>query len=189
MARPTMESLITRLRALLNGDAQLTDDDLQVLLDDQALVVDALLIPRTPFWREHVAPYDNLEASATVYVGYDTALTKGVDYTIDLQRGIVTTPVAERRGLKLLGYAYDLNAAAAAGWERIAARYVGAFDFSTTLGGSYQRAQQHAQALTQAQRYRALAWPRVATVDRADTPGHGADTADRLLDGWRKALV
>lgn len=186
MARPTMTTLIGRLRELLADDAELTDDRLEVLLDDHATSLDVALVPRAPFYTRHESPFEHLEDGATVYVGYNTALTVDVDYTIDLQRGIVTTPAADYRGLRLFGTAYDLHAAAADGWELIASRYVGQFDF-TDAGNQYIRSQQHKQARAQAARHRAQAWAAVATVERSDS-GQPSGAADRILDGFRRSF-
>jgi hypothetical protein len=101
--------------------------------------------------------------------GSTTMLVADTDYTIDLQRGIVITPSSDYRALSLQGVAYDLNAAAAAGWERIAGRYALEFAFSSA-GSSYSRHQQIEGAQKMAMHYRAKAWPKVSTVDRADTP-------------------
>jgi hypothetical protein len=166
-----MSALIARVRALCNGDTALTDDDIQVLLDDVAYPVDAPLIPMEPFATRLIGPYPNLEAGAVVYVaGTSTPLVEGTDYTIDLQRGMVTTPVARRDALRIQGTAYDVFAAAAAGWDRIAARYTLEFDF-TSVEGSYSRSQQLALCQRMAAQYRARAWPHTITVDRDDALG------------------
>lgn len=187
MARSSMADLIARLRALLAGDATLTDDDLQTMLDDHAVSVDVFLLPRAPFYTRHEGPYENLEDGAVVYVGYNTALAETTDYTIDLQRGIVTTPAADYRGLRLFATAYDLHAAAGDGWELIASRYVGQFDF-TDAGNQYVRSQQHRQALEQAARHRAQAGASVATVRRSDSGTASDGTAARMLDGFRRSF-
>jgi hypothetical protein len=65
---------------------------------------------------------------------------------------------------------YDLNIGAAEGWRWKAAAVAGKVDFSAD-GGSYQRSQQHAMCLAQAQAYArkvAVALPVVSTlVDEA----------------------
>jgi len=166
-----MTALVARVKALCNGDATLTDDDYQTLLDDRVVVVDALLTPRVPFYTEHVAPFENLESGSAckIFYGFNTLLIENTDYTADYQRGIFTTPAADYRGLRVLGKAYDLSAAAADGWERIAARYALEFDFSD-VEGSYKRSQQSETCLKMAKRYRKKAWAIGSTVERADTP-------------------
>lgn len=185
MARATMAALIADLRAKVNGDATFTDDDLERLLDAHAMSVDIRLEPRPPFYREHRAPVAPWEEGALVYIGYAEELELGTDYTIDLLRGIVTTPAAEHRSIFIQGTAYDLNAAAADGWERIAGRHVGEFDFSANEA-SHRRSQTHEQALRQAETFRGRAWARTSTVDRADQTGRGS-RGDELLDGFRRA--
>ena len=166
--RPTMSHLIARLRKLLADDTTFSDFDLLELLDDHSVVVDSYLEPQPPFFTEHVAPFENLELAAKVYVGYNTLLTVDVDYTADYQRGIFTTSAADYRGLKLLGKAYDVNAAAADGWDRIASRSASAFDWSD-VEGSYKPSQARDYASSQASRFRARAWARSRTIERHDT--------------------
>ena len=168
MARSTMTNLIARVRAMCAGDTTLTADDYQTLLDDHAVVVDSYLEPQPPFYLDHISPFENLEAGAKVYYGYNTLLTVTTDYTIDLQRGIVTTVAADYRGLKILGYAYDINAAAADGWELIANRSAGLFAWSD-VEGSYHPEQAREFATDQAKRYRAKAWAMCRTIERHDT--------------------
>jgi hypothetical protein len=180
-----MAALIARTKGLCGGDTQISDDDYQQLLDDHAFVVECALAQRPPFFTQHQSPFENLEAGAVVYTGYNTPLVEGVDYTIDLQRGIVTTPQANYQVISIQGMAYDINAAAADGWERIAARHVGAFDLSAD-GSSLRRSQAHDQALLQAATYRAKAWAVTTTVDRADTPGQ--THAEHLLQSFRQTF-
>lgn len=168
MARSTMASLIARVRALVGGDTVLSDDDIQTLLDDHAILVDSYLTPRPPFYATHVSPFENLETGALVYFGYNTLLILTTDYTIDAQRGIVTTLASDYRGLKLLGYAYDINGAAADGWESIASRSASLFAWSD-VEGSYHPEQARAFATEQACRYRAKAWAVSRTIERHDT--------------------
>lgn len=167
MARSSMAALIARLRGLLAGDTVLTDDELQDMLDEHVLWISAPLYTEDPY-TEHRASYTNLEAGARVFVA-GLNLLEGTDYVIDAARGIVTTATPDHRRLYIQGRAYDLNAAAADGWERIAARDVGSYDFSSNNLSS-NVSQKHRQALAQADTFRAKAWPRVATVERADTP-------------------
>jgi hypothetical protein len=167
-ARANMTALIARTRKLLGGDTVLADIDIQELLDDHAIVVDSYLDPRPPFYTEHVSPFENLETGARVYYGYNTLLTLTTDYTIDEQRGIVTTLAADRRGLKILGMAYDINGAAADGWERIASRGADLFAWSD-VEGSYHPEQARDFATNQAARYRAKAWAVSRTIERHDT--------------------
>jgi hypothetical protein len=167
-ARSTMANLIARSRKLLNGDTVLDDDDIQELLDGHAIVVDSYLEAQPPFYTQHVSPFESLETGARIYVGYNTLLTITTDYTIDEQRGIVTTPLADYRGLKILGMAYDVNAAAADGWDRIAGRGADLYGWSD-VEGSYHPEQARDFATNQAQRYRAKAWAVSRTIERHDT--------------------
>lgn len=178
--RSSMTTLIARLRVMLNSDATFANADLQTLLDDHAIAVDALLEPRAPFYTKHLAPFENLETDAIIYYGYNTALTENSDYTADYQRGLFTTPAAEYRGLKILGMAYDLNAAAADGWEQIAARSADAFAWSD-VEGSYHPEQARQFALDMAKAHRRKAWATSRTVERADTPVGPSD--------WREQVV
>ncbi len=186
MPRPTMDALIARVKAMCGGDTTITDDDYQVLLDDHAFVVECALEQRPPFFTQFRSPFENLEEGAVVYIGYNTLLTEGVDYTIDLQRGIVTTPATNYQVLYLQGMAYDINAAAADGWERIAARHVDEFDLSAD-GSSLKRSQVYEQATAQAAKYRSKAWAVPVSVDRADMPGQMSN-ADRFLDSFRRVF-
>lgn len=181
--RPTMTALVARVKALCNGNTSLSDDDYQTLLDDHAVVVNALLEPRVPFYTEHLAPFPNLEtgSACVIYYGYNTQLVETTDYTADYQRGIVTTPAANYRGLRMLGKAYDLHAAAADGWERIAATKADAFAWSD-VEGSYHPEQARQFALDMAKTHRRKAWAISSTVERNDTPS--AQSQD-----WRGDLV
>jgi len=183
--RPTMTTLITRLGKLLPAGTSFDDDDLQGMLDDHAFSFDAQLVPRMPFYKQHEAPYENIEAGCGVYVGYNQVLVEGTDYTIDLARGIVSTPAADRRGLMIQGSAYDLNAAAADGWAKIAGGYVGEFDIGSP-DGSLKLSQQYDHAITQETKYRAKAWATQSNVERSDMTGNRDTTADRLRDGFRR---
>ena len=185
--RDTMTSLIARLRGMLAGSTSFTDDDLQGLLDDHAFSFDTSLVPRAPFYTEHEAPYENIEAGARVYIGYSTLLAEGTDYAIDLSRGIVTTPAADHRGLQAYGTAYDLNAAAADGWEQIAAGKIEDFDFSD-LQGSYKVSQPREAALAQAARFRAKAWATQSNAERSDSARPGDGPAHRLRNGFRRQV-
>lgn len=169
--RSGMTGLVTRVRAMCNGDTTLSDDDYQQLLDDHAIVVNSLLEPRVPFYTEHISPFENLEegAACVIYYGYNTRLTESTDYIADYQRGIFTTPAADYRGLRIQGKAYDLNAAAADGWERIAQRYSLEFDFGSQEW-RYSRSQQITMCLKMAAQYRRKAWALGAAVERGDTP-------------------
>jgi hypothetical protein len=175
-----MSALIARVQAMCNGDTSLTADDYQAMLDDHAVAVSAPLEPQAPFYTTHAAPFENLEAGAVVYYGYNTRLTENSDYTADYQRGIFTTPAAEYRGLKVLGMAYDLNAAAADGWEQIAARSVDAFAWSD-VEGSYHPEQARQFALDMAKAHRRKAWATSRTVERADTPAGPSDWHDQVV--------
>ncbi len=154
MARPTMTSLIKRLRGLLNGDTKLTNDQLQELLDTWSFAVDAPLATQVPARTRHTAPGGDLEDGVLVYADGTTLLTLTTDYTVDLQRGIVTTVQPETRTLTLQGTAFDLNGAAADGWELLAMRFTTEFDYSDP-SGQFKASQQHAMALTQAKAFRA----------------------------------
>lgn len=183
MARPTMTTLIARLRSLLANDATFTDDDLQGMLDDNALLVVEQLTPEQPRYMRHFSSASNFEAGAQVFFGMIQLATN--EYAFDAQRGIVSTPQPDYRGLRLEGTAYDLNAAAADGWDRIAARFVQEFDFSTSSKG-FKRSQQHTNALAQAKTFRQKAWAKTVTTERSDMlPGNG--TADALIDGFRRS--
>lgn len=183
MARSSMTTLIARLRSLLANDTTFTDDDLQGMLDDNAVLVVEQLTPEQPRYVRHLSSAGNFEAGVQVFFGM-TQLDSS-SYTFDAQRGIVTTPQPDYRGLRLEGTAYDINAAAADGWDRIAGRFVNEFDFSTSSKG-FKRSQQHAHALGQAKTFRAKAWAKTVTTERSDmAPGNG--TADAIRDGFRRS--
>lgn len=184
MARAGMANLILRLRRMCGGDTTtMTDDTCQELLDNHSVLVDSFLDPRVPFWTEHVSPFENLEEGALckIYYGYNTLLTETTDYTADYQRGIFTTPAANYRGLKILARAYDINAAAGDGWERLAGVGADGFDWSD-VEGSYSPSQARDYKLSQAASYRAKAWAVVRTVERHDT-------ATMAPNDWRGDLL
>src|SRR5205807_10274895 len=99
--------------SLCGGDTTISDDDYEQLLDDHAFVVECALTQRPPFFTQHRSPFENLEAGCVVYIGYNTLLIENTDYTIDLQRGIVTTPATNYQVIYVQGMAYAINAAAA----------------------------------------------------------------------------
>jgi hypothetical protein len=169
--RAGMANLIARLQALLNSDPSITDDDAQQLLDDRAVFFDAPLTPRIPFYVQHLSPWENLEEGAVtiVYYGYNLMLIETTQYTVDYQRGVVTTLEADRRGLKMQSVAYDLYGAAADGWEGIAGAHTGLGGKISGLGYSIDSGSAKADALDMAQKYRALSWPRTHQTERADS--------------------
>ena len=187
--RSTMLHLIARLRKLCGGDTAFDDFDYLELLDDHAVAIDCVLEPRAPFYTEHVAPFGSIEIGARVFYGYNTLLTESTDYTADYQRGIITTPAANYQGLRLQGKAYDINAAAADGWERIAQRTADAFDWSD-VEGSYKPSQARDFALGMAAKFRRKAWAISRTVERGDTPAlidagsYNADVIRRAKAGY-----
>lgn len=168
--RSGMLNLILRLQALCNGESVITATVAQQLLDDRAVFIEEPLRPDVPFYLKHFASYGNLEeGSATrVWYGYNTLLTETTDYTLDSQRGVVTTPSADRRGLRIQSVAYDLYGAAADGWERIALADVGSGDKVSGLGYSFEGGT-FPDAHKVAAYYRVQAWPRVERVRRDDT--------------------
>jgi hypothetical protein len=124
----------------------------------------------------------NLDSTTQIYIsGSTTVLTETTDYTLDYQRGIFTTPSANYRNLSARGTAYNLNLAAADGWERIAARYVLEFDV-TGVEGSYKRSQQYSQAMGMAAKYRRSAGVTSSYVERGDMGGR-TPNIDRIATG------
>ena len=99
---------------------------------------------------------------------YENLLVENTNYTADYQRGIFTTPAADYRGLKILARAYDVHAAAADGWDKVAARSSDLFAWSD-VEGSYHPEQARDFATGQAKRYRAKAWATSRTIERHDT--------------------
>lgn len=169
MPRTTMAALIARVRTLLANDTVFSDTDIQTFLDDHAVAVNGVLEPQVPFFTTHLAPFENLEAGAKIFYGFNTLLIETTDYTSDYQRGIFTTPNADYRGLRILGSAFDLHAAVADGWEAIAGRSAAQFDWSD-VEGSYKPTQARDYALSMAKTHRRKAWAIGRTVERADTP-------------------
>lgn len=173
--RTTMTALIARVKALCASNTTISDTDYQTMLDDHAVAVNGVLEPQQPFYVKHLAPFENLEAGASIFYGYNTLLVENTDYTADYQRGIFTTIAADYRGLRIIGTAFDIHAAAADGWERIAAANPDAFDWSD-VEGSYKPSQARDYALTMAKTHRRKAWAMGRTVERADTPALGDAT-------------
>lgn len=178
--RAGMATLIARLKVLLNSNAAITDAVAQQLLDDRAVFFDVPLQPRIPFYLQHISPWENLEEGSVtvVYYGYNSTLTLTTDYTVDSQRGVVTTVAADRRGLRMQSIAYDLFGAAADGWEQLATASAGLGGKISGLGYSIEGSSAKIDALELAARYRALSWPRTQTTERDDTtidPRYAAD--------------
>lgn len=181
--RATMSYLIARLKKLLGSTTTLTDFDLLELLDDHAVSVNGVLEPQRPFYTQHVAPFENLEIGAQIFYGFKTLLTENTDYTADYQRGLFTTPAADYRGLRIVGTAYDLHAAAADAWELVAAGQASVFAWSD-VEGSYHPEQARDYALTMATKHRRKAWATGRTVERNDTPELPRDGG-----GWKGDLL
>lgn len=177
--RTSMADLVRRLRDMLDNPAGLTDEQIQDLLDEHRRPVDQALRSRAPFYTQHEAGIGNFESGVKVYTGYDTLLTLTTDYTIDLQTGVVTTGSADRRELRIWGTAYDLNRAAADGWERIASGVWDEFDLSDN-GSSLSRSQKIAHARSMADRYRRKAGGGNARTARSDSAAGAGDEAARL---------
>lgn len=181
--RATMSYLIARLKKLIRITTDLTDFDYLELLDDHAVAVNGVLEPQQPFYTTHMAPFENLEIGAQIFYGYKTLLIEGVDYTSDYQRGLFTTPNADYRGLRIVGTAFDLHAAAADAWELVAAGQAAVFAWSD-VEGSYHPEQARDYALTMATKHRRKQWATGRTVERADTP-----ELPRDRNGWKGDLV
>jgi hypothetical protein len=180
-----MTDLIGRVAALVNNDPLLPAETIQNMLDSHAReLVQVPLTPTPPFYRKHTSPYGNLETGAIVYVGYNQQLTVDTDYTIDLLRGIVTTPAAEYRRLFLQGTAYDVYGAAADLWMVIAARSVEKVDVQSGKT-SLSRSQEYEHALNMSKRYRALAWGVTTKALRSDTTGRGT-TPEQVLQDFKR---
>jgi len=183
MPRSTMTALIARVKALCNGNTTISDDNYQTILDDHSVSVNGVLEPQRPFYTIHAAPFENLEQGAQIFYGFKTLLVENTDYTADYQRGLFTTPASDYRGLRIVGTAYDIHAAAADGWEQLAASSPDAFAWSD-VEGSYHPEQARQFKLDMAAKHRRKAWATGRTVERADTPELPRDG-----DGWRGDLI
>lgn len=181
--RTSMSDLIARVRSLCASNATLTDDDIQTFLDDHSVSVNGVLEPQRPFYTTHAAPFENLEQGANVFYGFKTLLIETTDYTADYQRGLFTTPQADYRGLRIVGTAYDIHAAAADAWEQIATGQASVFAWSD-VEGSYHPEQARDYALTMAQKHRRKQWATGRTVERDDTPELPRDGG-----GWKGDLL
>ncbi|MDQ2995460.1 MAG: hypothetical protein M3R61_00170 [Chloroflexota bacterium] len=181
--RATMSYLIARLKKLIRITTDLTDFDYLELLDDHSVSVNGVLEPQQPFSTRHAAPFENLEIGAQIFYGYKTLLVENTDYTSDYQRGLFTTPAADYRGLRIVGTAYDLHAAAADAWELVAAGQASVFAWSD-VEGSYHPEQARDYALTMATKHRRKAWAIGRTVERGDTPELPRDG-----NGWKGDLM
>jgi hypothetical protein len=181
--RTSMTALIARVQRMCVSSSSLTADDYQTLLDDHAVEVNGVLEPQRPFYTTHAAPFENLETNAQVFYGFKTLLVENTDYTADYQRGLFTTPAADYRGLRIVGTAYDLHAAAADAWELIAAGQASVFAWSD-VEGSYHPEQARDYALMMATKHRRKAWATGRTVERLDTPELPPDG-----NGWKGDLL
>ncbi|SRR6266540_1138767 len=181
--RSTMSALIARLKKLIRITTDLTDFDYLELLDDHAVSVNGVLEPQRPFYTLHAAPFENLEIGSQIFYGFKTLLVENTDYTSDYQRGLFTTPAADYRGLRIVGTAYDLHAAAADAWELVAAGQASVFAWSD-VEGSYHPEQARDYALTMAKAHRRKAWGTGRTVERDDTPELPRDGG-----GWKGDLL
>jgi hypothetical protein len=167
----------------VNYDSTFTEDDYQGMLDDHAVEFNRALEPlNSPTLTRFGVGVGNIDTAAVVYLsGSRTILTETTQYTMDYQRGILTTPAINYQPLSCRGTAYNLYMAAADAWERIASRYVLEFDFSD-VEGSYSRSQQSKMCQEQAAKYRRMAGATSTYVERGDQ-GSKLINIDRVATG------
>jgi hypothetical protein len=171
-ARSECIDLLARLASLVNYDSTFTEDEYQGMLDDHAVEFNRACEPLnsptlTRFW----VGVGNIDTAAVVYIsGSLTILTETTDYSLDYQRGLLTTPATTYRSLSCRGTSYNVFLAAADAWERIGARYALEFDFSD-VEGTYNRSQQSAMCQQQAAKYRRMAGATSTFVERGDMGG------------------
>ena len=174
-------------------------DDLQLdrVLDRHAVDVDHEMIRAEPQHMEggtvayfdYYSQFGSFEtiASGTAYFVVQDATNKiygATAWTADYAQGIITWNTNTLgTAMYLTGYAYDLNAAAADVWQKKAAHFASAFDFSTD-NHSIKRSQLIDNAFKMAKHYGDLAGNtnlgaaggfQVLEMVRADMPGCGDD--------------
>lgn len=163
MARTGMTALISRWRQLVDdkGTATWSNDEAQVILDQCRR--DWWNTPLTPLpnyasgtatYLNYKAPAGNLEletSGTTVwYVFNGSGTTYGTaDYTLDGVTGVLTFSADQKGSARYFnGRSYDLNRAAAMGWEQKASLTSAYYDFQAD-GGKFSRSQwfDHCMAL------------------------------------------
>jgi hypothetical protein len=175
MSRAGMVNLITRLRAMTDaGTADYTVADESYWGDEHILAVldrHRIDLQREPLttveeylggtlgYFNYYTSFRNLEeaASGTPFfdIQDDTYASIGTaNYTANYDAGIFRfTTDTEGSARYLTTRSYDLRAAAADIWERKAAHYVTAYDFSAD-GASFKRSQLREHCLAMADHYR-----------------------------------
>lgn len=173
-----MTALISRLRGMI-GDAPkgaanttvFTDDQLQEALDAtgvrvvHARLVPAVEVPGTARYSEFHAPYTDWEDNVLLYE--DDRETVAAPDRADLQRGVFTFDAGKEADLLLVGWTYDLYAAAADLVEQWGTRVMLDFNFESD-GQQFSRSHKHRQLMNQASVFRRRSRPRVMGAVRPD---------------------
>ena len=159
-ARPSLASLISRVRTLIDDNAStktFTDDEVQAALDNWRTDVRYLVLTpaetRTASgveYRDYYAPVGDWESDVALYDGTYAVVTPA---TSDYQTGHWTFTNSTGPPVYLVGKTFDVYATAADLLESWAAKVKLAFDF-TADGASFSRSQQVAALLQLAADYR-----------------------------------
>lgn len=178
MARATLATIITRLRALIGDDgatAVLSDGDLQAILDHnrgvsryRELTAEVSYVNSVATYLTYHAHATDWEDGAALVDGDYTALTPD---TTDLIAGRFTFAATTEPPVYISGNHFDIYNAAADALEIWAAKVAVQFDFSAD-GSSFSRSQQVDNLLAAAERMRGLAPARVGTLVRTDDAIH-----------------
>lgn len=167
MARPTMATLITRLRRAVGDPAgasqTFSDDELQDFLDAHRLEVRTVELEPVRSvasggavsYLEYMAPRGSWEDSPVLQSNSYAPLTPA---SSDLLRGRWTFATNTLAPVYITGQVYDLYGAAVDALLAVSATASQEFDFAED-GQSFTRSQKHAGVTRQITEYARRAWP------------------------------
>ena len=173
MPRPTMGTLITEVKRLINDPSNetWTDDQIQRVMDQRRLEavqvqLSAKRVRSTSDWKYLIYshPYGDWEDEAQLY---DSGFNEVTADTVDLITGRWEFSDEPAYPIYLSGFTYDLHAAAADLLEEKALTMVGDFDFAAD-GGSYKRSQSRSGVEKLAAKYRRRQRVSVGAMVRGD---------------------
>ena len=166
MPRPTMATLLSRLRVLIGdpagGSQVFSDDDLQAFLDENRIPLLNVEMTSEPWitgagvrqYRNFYSPFGALEDGYIVYTFQDDEIDL-TPWTVEPLIGFFQADVDQLDDIPLYirGNAYDLKAAAADALEAWLAKVKFEYDFASG-GESHKRSQKWQAMEALAQKYR-----------------------------------
>ena len=179
MARAGMADLITHLRRLIHDasglDQTFSDDDLQAFLDEHQTEVRYAPLAAVPTvqtggaveYLGYRAAHGWWEGTPSLYDGSYATLSPG---TVNLQTGRWEFAAHQSDPVYVVGYRYDMYAAAIDALTAWLARLKFAYDF-TADGATFRRSQQIATIQGLIAQYSVIAGPQVMTMTRSDVMG------------------